>query len=185
MSTKVQIRREIALKRKALDAGRVSQASSRIMDNLQRLDEFGRANTVALYKAIAGEVYPEPLFDICRDMGKRTCIPVFMAQEGIYAFAEITSETLFKTGNYGIPEPITAAPMDRDSIDLMIVPGVAFDSTGNRLGRGGGYYDRLLAGFAGQKAAVAFDFQVYPRIPFDKHDISMDLIITETKVMKV
>ena len=67
----------------------------------------------------------------------------------------------------------------------MVVPGVAFDRTGNRLGRGGGYYDRFLSGFQGVTAAVAFSFQLLDQIPIEKHDIPVDLVVTPQNILKV
>jgi 5-formyltetrahydrofolate cyclo-ligase len=72
-----------------------------------------------------------------------------------------------------------------ESIELMAVPGVAFDRNGNRLGRGGGYYDRLLAGFSGLSAGVSFDFQLFPQIPSEPHDIPVDTIVTEFGIINV
>jgi 5-formyltetrahydrofolate cyclo-ligase len=185
MTTKAQLREEIAQRRRGLDPEWSAAASARIADQLRDLDVFRDAGTVALYKATPGEVDLELLFAACRDAGKRICIPFFLEKENIYALTEITAETRFKPGRFGIEEPLCPALAAVSGIDLMIVPGVAFDPSGNRLGRGGGYYDRLLSGFSGISAAAAFDFQIYPQIPYDHHDIRVDLIATETKVMKV
>ena len=99
--------------------------------------------------------------------------------------AEITKETLMQTAHYGIQEPISPILIPSDLINVMAVPGVAFDRRGNRLGRGGGYYDRLLNNFCGYAVAVAFDFQVLPKIPYESHDIPVNEIVTETKLIKV
>lgn len=183
MMTKQQIRAEIGARRKALDPRRVADASASIIGRFQTLEAFRTSETVALYKAIGGEVILEALFSECWTLGKRTCIPVFNPSLKIYEFAEITPDTPFKTGHYGIQEPIGVEPVSVEKINLMVVPGVAFDRKGNRLGRGGGYYDRLLAGFGGISAAVAFDFQLFPEIPREPHDRPVDFIVTETKIL--
>jgi 5-formyltetrahydrofolate cyclo-ligase len=72
-----------------------------------------------------------------------------------------------------------------DQINLVAVPGVAFDLQGHRLGRGGGYYDRLLKGFAGVTAALAYDFQILPIIPIEPHDHPVDALVTEIKTVNV
>ncbi|MDH3982024.1 MAG: 5-formyltetrahydrofolate cyclo-ligase, partial [Kiritimatiellaceae bacterium] len=82
----------------------------------------------------------------------------------------------------GIKEPISPTLVPLDEIDLIAVPGVAFDLTRNRLGRGGGYYDRILEDFGGTSVAVAFGFQILEEIPVDPHDEPVDILITEIKV---
>ncbi len=185
MIAKQELRKQISARRKALDADWLQAASARVGDNLLSTDVFQKAKTVALYMAFGGEVDLSPLFSSCWKLGKRTCIPVFNAELKLYEMAEITADTSFRSGRYGIKEPISPALCPKESIDLMAVPGLAFDPSGNRLGRGGGYYDRLLEGFKGVAAAVAFDFQILSEVPFADHDKPVDFIISETKVMKV
>jgi len=159
--------------------------SARIVKNVQTLPIFKNAQTVALYKAIGGEVDLELLFQICWKQGKRTAVPVFDAVRKQYDLAEVSAETIYRTGHYGIQESCSPTFLKRDDIDLMIVPGVAFSANGMRLGRGGGYYDRLLDGFGGQTAAVAFDFQILAEVPTELHDQSIETIVTETKILKL
>ncbi len=182
MSTKAQLRLEIEARCRVLNLQWLTAASTRIVENFQTLEAFTPARTVALYKAIDGEVNLDLLFSSCWNAGKRTCIPIFNAAEKIYEMAEVTAETHYSTGHYGIQEPLSSALVSMDQIDLIAVPGVAFDRAGNRLGRGGGYYDRLLAGFSGIAAAVAFNFQILPTIPAEAHDKPVDLLVTETKI---
>lgn len=183
MSTKQQIRREIEAQRKALDFRWLEAASARVVENFQALEAFQPSETVALYMAIAGEVALGPLFSKCWKLGKRTCIPLFNAKAKIYEMAEVSAETEYRIGHYGIREPLSPALFPLDDIDLIAVPGVAFDREGNRLGRGGGYYDRLLEGLPGVSAAVAFDFQILPHIPCETHDKPVDALATETKLL--
>ena len=185
MDTKEQIRNEISKKRSALDHRWVEAASTRVIRNFQSLEAFQSAETIALYMAIGGEVNLDPLFPECWKSGKRTCIPVFNAEAKIYEMAEITSKTDCITGHYGIQEPISPALCPMDKIDLVAVPGVAFDRKGRRLGRGGGYYDRLLAGLSGVSAALVFDFQILPAIPVEPHDRPVDTLVTEIKIVNV
>jgi 5-formyltetrahydrofolate cyclo-ligase len=99
--------------------------------------------------------------------------------------AEITPNTQCITGNYGIHEPENPSLVPIDTMDLIIVPGVAFDTHGNRLGRGGGYYDRMLDGFSGTTAAAAFEFQLFSNIPYESCDMPVNYIVTESKVVDV
>jgi 5-formyltetrahydrofolate cyclo-ligase len=125
-----------------------------------------------------------PLFSKCWKLGKRTCIPLFNAKLKIYEMAEVSSETQYRIGHYGIKEPLSPTPFPMNQIDLIAVPGVAFDRAGNRLGRGGGYYDRLLDGFPGVSVAVAFSFQILHQIPHEAHDRPVDSLITEREIIK-
>lgn len=183
--SKKQLRKQMAECRNGLDLHKADEASARIIRNFQTMDIFQSANFVALYMAIAGEVNLDALFPVCWDRGMRTCIPVFNANARMYEMAEITPETRCIAGHYGIREPVSPIACARDHIDLITVPGVAFDRQGHRLGRGGGYYDRLLDGFNGQTAAVAFDFQLLPTVPVEKHDQPVDVLVTETQLIKV
>lgn len=185
MKSKQEIRRHIEAQRRALDPDWITTASTQIVRNVENLEEFKSAEIIALYMAIHGEVNIEALFATCWDSGKRTCIPVFNAEDKMYEMAEIKPATAFQTGHYGIREPIDPVLFPVQHIELMAVPGVAFDQKGQRLGRGGGYYDRLLNGFAGVSIAAAFDFQVLPVIPAMSHDQSVDLLVTETGAVRV
>ncbi|MCK4565367.1 MAG: 5-formyltetrahydrofolate cyclo-ligase [Verrucomicrobia bacterium] len=183
--TKQQLRTEIAAKRKALEPEWLEPASARVVENFQALDAFQSAKTVALYIAIGGEVNLETLFPTCWKLDKRTCIPVFNEGTKLYEMAEIADDTPCRIGHYGIREPISPTLVSMEQIDLIAVPGVAFDPQGNRLGRGGGHYDRLLDGFSGDAAAVAFDFQILPGIPTDAHDKPVQCIATESKILNI
>jgi 5-formyltetrahydrofolate cyclo-ligase len=185
MTTKEQLRSEIAEKRRSLDPRWIAAASLRIVAQIQGLDAYKRAECIALYKPITGEVDVESLFTACWNIGKHTCVPVFNSCQNAYEFAEIENKTVFKSANHGILEPENACLLPMDEIDLIIVPGVAFDANGNRLGRGGGYYDRIMEGFQGFKAAAAFEFQLFPDIPHDAGDIPVNYIVTESKVFNV
>lgn len=185
MTPKARLRNEIAAHRRTLDIDWTHEASSKILEALQELGAFSAAKTVALYKALPGEVQLENLFPLCWGLGKETCIPVFNTTLRAYEMATVDRDTSYATGNYGIVEPRSPSLMEFNRIDLIVVPGVAFDTEGNRLGRGGGYYDRFLDGFCGVTTAVAFDFQIFPTIPHDVHDRSVNYIVTESKVVDV
>jgi 5-formyltetrahydrofolate cyclo-ligase len=184
MKTKDLIRQEVNQKRSQLEVSWIRKESLQISSRFQGLEEFQSSEIIALYKAIGGEVNLESLFSKAWKLGKRTCIPVFNEKMRLYEMAEITAETEFRTGHYGIQEPVSPALLNISGIDLIAVPGVAFDASGNRLGRGGGYYDRMLESFDGISVGVAFDFQILPEIPFEAHDQPLDVVVTETKVIK-
>jgi 5-formyltetrahydrofolate cyclo-ligase len=184
MTAKDRIRKEIHAKRNQLDCQWLENASSAIVTRFQTLEVFQTSEIIALYKAIAGEVSLESLFSKAWKSGKRTGIPVFNENTRLYEMAEITADTKFRTGRYGIQEPVSPALLKISEIDLMAVPAVAFDISGKRLGRGGGYYDRMLDSFQGFSLGVAFDFQIRPEIPSESHDQPVDAVLTEIKFIK-
>lgn len=89
--------------------------------------------------------------------------------------------------DYGIREPIHSPPWPIELIDFIVVPAMAFDNQGNRLGRGGGYYDRFLSqpGLRAFKCGLAFDEQLLPAVPMHKHDMPVDAVVTDTQVLRV
>jgi 5-formyltetrahydrofolate cyclo-ligase len=90
------------------------------------------------------------------------------------------------TGPFQVREPVAACPVvPLNRLDLALVPGLGFDARGGRLGRGKGHYDRLLAGFAGMKTGVAFDFQILPEVPREPHDIALNAVVTPTWWLEV
>ncbi len=185
MKDKQAIRMQITAQRKTLDAQWLKATSARVVENLQSLETFRTANTLALYMAIGGEVDLESLLSACWKLRKRTCIPIFNTETKHYEMAEFSADTPCCTGRYGILEPIAPTPVPLDDIEWIAVPGVAFDPQGNRLGRGGGHYDRLLKGFRGQTVGVAFDFQIVPRIPVDSNDQPVRCIVSDTKILNI
>lgn len=87
-----------------------------------------------------------------------------------------------KKGAYGIYEPDVIYKAKLDDIDLILVPGIAFSKSGDRIGFGKGYYDKLLQNFSGKKVGICYDFQVIESVPASKHDIKMDMIVTEERI---
>lgn len=128
---------------------------------------------------LADEVNIAPLFRI---PGKTFFIPAFDETSGRYRMARLTTE--LKKGRFGIQEPVEPVFAAANELDLIIVPGVAFDRAGRRIGRGGGFYDRLLPQYRAVRAGICFDFQCLPDIPAEQHDIQMDFLVTETKILK-
>lgn len=121
--------------------------------------------------------------------GRALYLPAFIEQEQAYAMVAVQDlNTQLVAGHYGIREPHPDLPRLHPPFDCKppwtwLVPGLAFDQTGNRLGRGRGYYDRLLAGATGSKIGVAHDCQIVPAMPTCAHDVRMDYVVTETRVV--
>jgi 5,10-methenyltetrahydrofolate synthetase len=128
-----------------------------------------------------------PLLEGALTAGKQTCLPRFSPPAGCYEPAQVRSlECVLHIGQFGIREPAAHCPaIPVNQLDLALAPGVAFDAGGHRLGRGRGYYDRLLEPFAGVAAGVAFDWQILERVPVEPHDRRLDVIVTPTRWLDV
>jgi len=103
-----------------------------------------------------------------------------------YQMSKVTDLNQLKPGLFNIPEPPQSSLTVKSSeIDLWLIPGLAFSPDGIRLGRGGGYYDRLLAGTGGIKAGILYECQLMPDIPFESHDICMNILVMENKTLMI
>ena len=158
--------------RDGLPSDERSTLNRMILERLRSLKTYKNARTIASYRAIDGEVSPEELHNEWRANGKCICYPrVIGSTELEFAVADS-----WRSYRYGY-EPIgKSVPLD--SIDLMVVPGVAFTRNGQRLGFGGGFYDRILAQFNGYSVGLAYPFQICEVIHTDAWDMSVDLVLT-------
>lgn len=153
--------------------------SEKIRHYVEQMPEFRTAKTILLYHSLADEVDTSSFLNRWKQK-KRLLLPVVKGED--LAICDYNTENM-KTGSFGILEPEGIELEDLSSIDMVIVPGVAFDRKGNRLGRGKGYYDRLLPRLKSYKIGICYDCQIIDRIPADEHDIPMDHIVTESGVI--
>lgn len=175
------VRAEVRLRVAELDQLARAEASARAVDLLLSQPIWQKARCVLVYLPLADELDIGPAVEAGLHSGKCLALPRFNAAKGHYEFAEYCGETLERK-QFGIREPEASAPeVPSNRLDLLLVPGVAFDWSGRRLGRGKGYYDRLLAGVTGMKCGVALDEQMVQELPAEPHDIAMDLILTPTR----
>ena len=183
---KRQIRRRAESARQTqTDKDSLSRA---ICDRFAALPEYSAAGTVMLYVGIRSEVRTQPLLSVAVAQGKRVVVPYCVGNElGLFLLESLDE---LAPGIYGIPEPrpeLRALPGKRlqaERIDVVMVPGVAFDRRGGRLGHGKGYYDRFLPRLRPDALAVgvAFECQLVPEVPMLPGDVFMDRVITEKAV---
>lgn len=174
---KKRIRREIRGLKKAVSLEEKTNRSKAILDKVERLPEFASAKTVMLYWAMVDEVQTSD-FVIKWAESKRVILPCVNGNDlDLRVFRG--KEDLIAGENFGIPEPSGELFTAYNEIDLILVPGVAFDVENNRMGRGKAYYDKLLSSLKAFKLGVCFDFQLLASVPTDEHDIKMDKIISE------
>lgn len=157
----------------------ITQHSDKIIKCLEENKLFQQANKIALYHALPGEVQTADLLEKWYEK-KQLLLPVV---KGANLSLELYSgKNNLKTGCLGILEPISETE-NHIYPELIIVPGIAFDKQFNRLGRGKGYYDRLLADVSVPCIGVCFHFQLFDQIPTDIHDRKMSIIITDQEVI--
>ena len=139
---------------------------------------FIKAKTICLYNSLPDEVNTQNLIKELSNSDKKILLPSINASNvmELHEYSEGIDE--IKIGAYGIKESQGKVLTDYSAIDLIIVPGVAFDINNNRLGRGKGYYDQFLRMTQAKKMGICFPFQMLKEIPTENHDIKMDAIIT-------
>jgi 5-formyltetrahydrofolate cyclo-ligase len=149
--------------------------------------EFQAARTLAVYLSQPGEADTAPVLRRARGAGVRLAAPRWDARGRVYHFAWLDEDAPVRPGPLGILEPGPRAPAVRPGeLDLILVPGLAFDGFGGRLGRGGGYYDRLLAEHPGFRVGWAVDAQwSEPPLPCEPHDARMDGVVTDARDWRV
>ena len=155
--------------------------SAKIMERLEETDLFRQASCIALYHAISGEVQTAGLIEKWY-REKKLLLPLIKGND-LQLLLYSGKESL-KAGAFGILEPTEdCVAVPENEIDLIIVPGVAFDRQRNRLGRGKGFYDRLLSTLNVPKIGISYDFQLKDQIPVEPFDRKMDVIITEKEII--
>lgn len=168
-------------------AADVCAKSAGIWERLSVLSEFTGAKRLLVYVSAGSEVDTHGLIRQLLAMERNVCVPRFDVAKQHYVASELRDfDADLTAGKFGILEPTPEAirPAASDQIDAALVPGLAFDETGNRLGRGMGYFDRLLQEVRGTRIALAFDFQLLDEVPAEAHDARMDFIVTENRVIK-
>lgn len=183
MEEKNLLRKEIAARKKRFSSEQLYHWSSEIMRKLSTTSLFQQANCVAIYHALPQEVQTATFIEEWYTQ-KKIALPV--VQEEQLLFLPYTGKLSVHTGSFGITEPILTENSKNieSEIDLIVVPGVAFDRQLNRMGRGGGFYDRLFSQLDVPKIGICFDFQLFQQIPTEAFDKKMDLIITEKEIIE-
>ena len=178
MENKKELRKQISLLKTRYRATGLRQSdSAKILAALEAHPAFRAAATVLLYHSLPDEVDTYRFVENWSAQ-KRVLLPQVVGDD--LCLRRYTSAADMAVGAYGILEPVGELFTDYDSISLVVVPGVAFDAAGNRLGRGKGYYDRLLPRLAAAyKIGICFPFQLVDRVPAEPFDIRMDEIISQ------
>ena len=175
---KSDIRKQVRALKKEVSLEEKIRRSQPIMDKVGRLNDFINARTVLLYWSMDDEVYTH---DFVRQWYERKCLLLPCVEGDDLLLRQYKGPESMRPGpQFGIPEPVGPVFDELDKIEMIVVPGVAFDRKCNRMGRGRGFYDRLLKSTPNAiKVGVAFDFQIFDSIPVEPFDVPMDIVVSE------
>ncbi len=182
VAQKRHLREEMAARRRAVPREVALAAGAAVVDRLLAAPGFRDAARVALYADLRDEIPTRPLFECLGRAGVARLLPR-VGETGALEFAEVASWRELRPGRYGVLEPVAEAPPCRlDRGDVVVVPGVAFDPSGGRLGRGRGHYDRTFPpemDDAPMLVGLAYEFQVVEAVPCGPRDRRVDAVATE------
>jgi len=184
---KALLRNKILRLRSSADPGMLAELSERIRLRLEEHPLWIDSRYACIYiGSKPGEVDTQELIRSALANGKRVCVPVIDPKDAGLSLVEIHGLQNLRPGFFGILEPADGVRRPLDSIDwdLAVVPGVAFDRLGHRIGFGKGYYDKLLAAKNSHKVGLAFGFQIVEPFETLAYDVAMDLIITENEIIQ-
>ncbi|HEY9124723.1 MAG TPA: 5-formyltetrahydrofolate cyclo-ligase [Bacteroidales bacterium] len=174
MLNKSEIRNSIKELKKKQSQDYYPVHSQIIADKIERLPQFVHSQTIAMYWPMPMEVDLTPLI-IKYSTSKTILLPVVSDDDIV--FSQFEGESQMKKNRYNILEPTGTVFSDIEQIEALIIPGIAFDKSGNRLGRGKGYYDRFLSTSNAFKIGVCFEFQLFESIPALPHDVKVNMVI--------
>jgi 5-formyltetrahydrofolate cyclo-ligase len=180
-SAREQVRRAL----RKLHPDWIRESSVAIQAKVLALERFAAAKTVSCFLSMPREVQTDRIVEACWSAGKRLCVPAFRDIHHAYEMCLLAKGDPVRENMKGIPEPVAKVWIPESEIDAMVIPALAFDPFGRRLGRGGGYYDRILASFTGLKVCVAFECQRLAVVPHTEHDMLVDVVVTETAVYAI
>jgi len=183
---KAALRKEVGARLRLMSAADRLAASGRACALLADQPEWKNSQSLLFFAPLPEEVDVWPLMGEALGAGKTVALPRFDASKGCYTACQVRDLACdLRRGQFGIREPVDgcAGPALK-RLDFILVPGVAFDLKGRRVGRGEGFYDRLLAVLRGTTCGVAFDDQIVQNIPVEPHDAVLDCILTPTRWLR-
>lgn len=173
---KKELRSVIRARKRAMTAQQIEEKSRQLMEMFLQSDLYRSAKTVYGYLPYNQEVRTAPMLEQALRDGKRVAVPKVYGEE--MRFLYITDLTQVESGYAGIPEPIADEPVADDPGALVLMPGLAFDKEGHRIGYGGGFYDRFLEQEPDHPTlALCYDFQMLPSLETEEHDIPVDCVL--------
>lgn len=158
----------------------VAEFKAALKEDASLRKAYDKAKVIAVYKAVGGELPCDDLALYFKNTGKKTVYPRVNGDDMEFVTVKNPDKELVP-GNFGIPEPVSSLQaVGNESVDIMIMPGIAFDQEGNRLGQGKGYYDRWIASVGKNRPlliGVCFTFQLMSEVPAASSDIPADMVL--------
>jgi 5,10-methenyltetrahydrofolate synthetase len=180
MVTKKELRLLIKRLKNEQDKKNWENISDAIFAQIEQTEAFKKSSSILSYWSMSDEVITHKAVERWTKY-KRVYLPLIKGNDlELVKFEGI--ENMKPEPVFGILEPTSNEKAEIREIDLVIVPGVAFDASCNRMGRGKGYYDRLLSESAATKIGVAFNFQIVDKVPVNPHDVTLDMVVTEASI---
>lgn len=186
LPSKYEVREAMRVERACQEPGRVTDRSLKIAERVVQMPEFQRAGVVGAYLALPGEVEVHRIMGAALRAGKRVAVPA-RRLDGEYMPAWWGPDEPLTRGHFGVMQPVLPQWARPESFGLMVIPGVAFTRTGDRLGHGRGYYDRMLARLGPRvvfRVGVAFEWQLAGGWPVSPDDVGMDAVVTEAALYR-
>ena len=174
---KQALRKKMSRLKKEVPTGEKIRRSKSILEKVEKLEAFQQSHVVMAYWSMSDEVHTHDFIKMW-SQSKAIVLPVVKGDQLELRFFE-GENSLIPGERYGIMEPAGTLLQDVYQIDMIIVPGVAFDKQNNRLGRGKAYYDKLLKKSRAYKAGICFDFQIVAQVPVDENDVPVNVVVTE------
>ena len=173
---KKELRRYIREKKRAMTEAEIEEKSRRLGDLFLATEAYRKADTIYGYLPYNQEVRTVPMLEQALRDGKRVAVPKCYGDE--MRFIYLTDLTRVEKGYAGIPEPVEDGPVAHDRTALVLMPGLAFDREGHRIGYGGGFYDKYLSAEPGHPTlALCYDFQMLPELETEEFDIPVDCVL--------
>ncbi|MBH0348847.1 MULTISPECIES: 5-formyltetrahydrofolate cyclo-ligase [Bacillus] len=182
---KLRLRKQIIEHMNSLSRERYTNLSEQIAFSLYAQKEWAEAKTIGITLSMENEVNTYSIIEKAWEEGKKVVVPKCNKETRTMSFRQISNFDQLETVYMNLREPIPALTeeVNADEIDLQIVPGVAYTERGERIGYGGGYYDRYLMHYKGKTLSLAYSFQMVDHIPIEPFDQNIEKIITEKGTM--
>lgn len=184
MLSKSELRARIKEEMANLNYAKKDIMDEKIRSSIYSLKEYHSAKTIFTYVSKDKEVDTINLITHSITLGKKVCVPLTKKDNNSLEIREIEDLMDLKIGNFDILEPNeNTKNTNPEEIELFFIPGLAFGAGCERLGRGGGYFDRFLMSSRGLKVGLAYEFQIFDSLPVQKHDVRMNMIITNKRII--
>lgn len=173
---KKALRAEIKAKKKAMTEQTITDLSEKLAQQFYETEQYKNAKSIYGYLPYNQEVRTVPMLERALQDGKAVAVPKVIGDQMVFVLMDDLSKV--EKGYAGIPEPVADGPVADDPYALVLMPGLAFDPQGHRIGYGGGFYDRFLEKETEHPTvALCYEFQMLPELKTEEHDIPVDLVL--------